>query len=73
MNFNSDAAFRSVASQKQGPGFESARLEASCVEFACSPCLYSDFFSQSKDNYMGLIGDSKLVIGVNSSVNVCLC
>ncbi len=49
-----------------------------CMEFACSlmsvlvPSGYSGFVPQSKDMQVGLIGDCKLPVGMNVSVNGCL-
>lgn len=43
-------------SQLEGPGLEALKLEPFCGEFACANSLN---------------GDSKLVVGLNVSVNVC--
>ena len=50
-----------------------------CVEFACSPCVcvgslsgFSGFLPQSKNMHVRSIGDSKLSLGVNVSVNGCV-
>lgn len=46
------------------------------MEVACPPTVgssrYSCFLPQSRDIKVGLIGDSKLPVGVNVSVNGCL-
>ena len=49
------------------------------MEFACSPRVRVGFLRvlrfppQSKDMQVRLTGDSKLTVGVNVSVNGCLC
>ncbi len=62
-----------VASQQEGSGFESAFLCGVCV---FSPCVgfFSGYsgFSQPKDMQVRLIGDSKLPVALNASVNGCL-
>lgn len=59
-----------VASQQEDSG-----IQHTCVEFACSPraCMSSfGFLPQTKNMQVRLIGDSKLPIGVNVSVNGCV-
>ncbi len=57
-------------SQKEGPGFRSIWSCPLCVEFACSSCVHMGF--QPKDIHVRLIGHSKLSVGVNVSVFVCV-
>lgn len=65
---------------QESPGFESTSwLAPFCVENSRSPCAacvfsrYSSFVSHTKHIHVRLTGNSKLTVGVNISVNGCLC
>lgn len=62
-------------SQQEGSGLEPASRSGPfcvCVEYACSCRACVGFLPQSKDTQVRLIGNSKLPVGVNLSVNGCL-
>lgn len=70
------AMVSTVASQQDDPGIDS-RIRG-CVEFGCSPCVcvsffrYSCFLQQSKDVHIRLTVDSKVAVGVNGSLSLCV-
>lgn len=72
---HSHAAVITVASQQEGPGFESIPF---CVEFACSLCAwvlprYSSFLSHSVDMHgFRLTAESKLPVRVNGCLALCV-